>query len=120
MTGTLINALSVAQQERIIWAPDLLDAVCFVTASSLFFTLSYPIQQRQENRVSARFLATLNIIGSAFFVISALGTYSVPITDESIYPKVANPGTFIGAPIFFVSSIPGPPPKQTAHLQAQQ
>lgn len=120
MTGTLINALSVTQQERIIWAPDLVGAACFVTASSMFFTLSYPIQQRQENRVSARFLAMLNIIGSMFFVLSALGAYIVPLTDQSIYPEVANVGTFIGAIFFFISSIPGLPPKRTQHLQAPQ
>jgi predicted PurR-regulated permease PerM len=95
-------------------------AACFVTASSMFFTLSYPIQQRQENRVSARFLAMLNIIGSMFFVLSALGAYIVPLTDQSIYPEVANVGTFIGAIFFFISSIPGLPPKRTQHLQAPQ
>ena len=87
MTGALINSLNVAQQERIIWAPDLVGAVCFVTASSMFF------------------------------VLSALGAYIVPLTDQSIYPEVANVGTFIGAIFFFISSIPGLPPKTKALQQ---
>lgn len=111
MTGALINSLSTTQQERIIWAPDLIGAVCFVTASSIFFSLNYPIQQRQEDAENAKLLALFNIIGSAFFVLSALGAYIVPLTDESIYPAVANIGTFIGAIFFFISSIPGLPPK---------
>lgn len=111
MTGALINSLSTLQQERVIWAPDLIGAICFVTASTIFFTLRYPIQQRQDNRQSARFLALLNIIGSGFFVLSAIGAYIVPLTDESLYPQLANIGTFIGAIFFFISSIPGLPPK---------
>jgi hypothetical protein len=112
MTGALINSLNVAQQERVIWAPDLVGAICFVTASTIFFTLRYPIQQRRDNRQSARFLALLNIIGSAFFVLSAIGAYIVPLTDQSLYPQVANIGTFVGAIFFFVSSIPGLPPRE--------
>jgi hypothetical protein len=112
MTGALINSLNVAQQERVIWAPDLVGAICFVTASTIFFTLRYPIQQRRDNRQSARFLALLNIIGSAFFVLSAIGAYIVPLTDQSLYPQIANIGTFVGAIFFFVSSIPGLPPRE--------
>lgn len=114
MTGTLIRSLSTMQQESVIWAPDLVGAFCFVIASTIFFTLRYPIQQRQEDRVSARFLALLNIIGSGFFVLSAIGAYIVPLTDQSIYPSVANIGTFIGAIFFFISSIPGLPPRSSA------
>jgi hypothetical protein len=120
MTGALINSLNVAQQERVIWAPDLVGAICFVTASSMFFALRYPIQQRQENQDSSRFLALLNIIGSLFFVLSALGAYIVPLTDESIYPSVANLGTFVGAIFFFISSIPGLPPRTTAQPRKAQ
>jgi len=111
MTGTLIRSLSTMQQESVIWAPDLVGAVCFVIASTVFFTLRYPIQQRQDNRQSARFLALLNIIGSAFFVLSAVGAYIVPLTDQTLYPQIANIGTFVGAIFFFLSSIPGLPPK---------
>jgi hypothetical protein len=111
MTGALIRSLSIAEQERIIWVPDLFGALCFLVASSMFFTLRYPIQHRQGNGRSARELAMMNIIGSAFFVISALGAYIVPLTDQSIYPQIANLGTFAGAVLFLLSSIPGLPAK---------
>jgi hypothetical protein len=111
MTGALIRSLSIAEQERIIWVPDLFGALCFLVASSMFFTLRYPIQHRQGNGRSARELAMMNIVGSAFFVISALGAYIVPLTDQSIYPQIANLGTFAGAVLFLLSSIPGLPAK---------
>jgi len=112
MTGTLIRSLSTMQQESVVWAPDLVGAMSFVVASTMFYNLRYPIQQRQDDRVSARFLALLNIIGSGFFVLSAVGAYIVPLTDQSLYPQVANIGTFVGAIFFFISSIPGLPPKK--------
>jgi hypothetical protein len=111
MTGALIRSLSIAEQERIIWVPDLFGALCFLVASSMFFTLRYPIQHRQGNGRSARELAMMNIVGSAFFVISALGAYIVPLTDQSIYPQIANLGTFAGAVLFLLSSVPGLPAK---------
>ena len=114
MTGAFIRSLSIAQQEKIVWVPDLFGALCFLIASSMFFTLRYPIQHRQDNGRSARELAMMNIVGSAFFVISALGAYIVPLTDQAIYPRIANLGTFAGAVLFLLSSIPGLPAKPGA------
>jgi hypothetical protein len=114
MTGAFIRSLSIAQQEKIIWVPDLFGALCFLIASWMFFTLRYPIQHRQDNGRSARELAMMNIVGSAFFVISALGAYIVPLTDQAIYPRIANLGTLAGALLFLLSSIPGLPAKPSA------
>ena len=117
MTGAFIRSLSIAEQERIIWVPDLFGALCFLVASSMFFTLRYPIQHRQDNGRSARELAMMNIVGSAFFVISAFGAYIVPLTDQAIYPRIANLGTFVGAVFFLLSSIPGLPAKPSSSTQ---
>ena len=118
MTGAFIRSLSIAEQERIIWVPDLFGALCFLVASWMFFTLRYPIQHRQDNGRSARELAMMNIVGSAFFVISAFGAYIVPLTDQPIYPRIANLGTLAGALLFLLSSIPGLPAKLRASTQA--
>ena len=118
LTGALIQPLSIAQQERIIWVPDLFGALCFLVASWMFFTLRYPIQHREDNGRSARELAMMNIVGSAFFVISAFGAYIVPLTDQPIYPRIANLGTLAGASLFLLSSIPGLPAKPRASTQA--
>ena len=108
-TGDLLRFISPTHQERILWVPDLTGAICFVVASAMFFSLQYPIQHRKGNPISDRTLALLNIWGSLFFVASAIGTYVPALTEESLYPKLANIGTFIGAIFFLVSSIPGLP-----------
>ena len=118
MTGAFIRSLSIAEQERIIWVPDLFGALCFLVASWMFFTLRYPIQHREDNGRSARELALMNIVGSTFFVISAFGAYIVPLTDQPIYPRIANLGTLAGALLFLLSSIPGLPERRRASTQA--
>lgn len=108
-TGDLLRFLSPTHQDRILWVPDLTGAICFVVASAMFFSLRYPIQHRKGNPISDRTLALLNIWGSLFFVASAIGTYVPALTGVSLYPKLANIGTFIGAILFLISSIPGLP-----------
>jgi len=108
-TGDLLRSLSATPQEQILWVPDLTGSICFVVASAIFFSLQYPIQHRKGNPISDRTLAMLNIWGSLFFVASAIGVYAPALTGESLYPKLANVGTFIGAIFFLVSSIPGLP-----------
>ena len=108
-TGDLLRFLSPTHQDRILWVPDLTGSICFVVASAMFFSLRYPIQHRKGNPISDRTLALLNIWGSLFFVASAIGIYAPALTGESLYPKLANIGTFIGAILFLISSVPGLP-----------
>ncbi len=108
LTAAFARDLSIAQQERLLWVPDLLGSVLFLTASAIFFRLHRPIQGRKEDG-DQRHLALLNIIGSAFFIVSAVGAYVSPLTGEEIYPMIANLGTLIGALFFLISSLPGLP-----------
>lgn len=108
LTAAFARDLSIAQQERLLWVPDLLGSVLFLVASAIFFRLHRPIQGRKEDG-DQRHLALLNIIGSAFFIVSAVGAYVSPLTGEEIYPMIANLGTLIGALFFLISSLPGLP-----------
>ncbi len=108
LTAAFAQDLTIAQQEVLLWAPDLVGSVLFLVSSSIFFRLNRPIQGREEEGQD-RTLALLNMVGSSFFILSALGAYVSPISGSEIYPFVANLGTLIGAGFFLVSSIPGLP-----------
>ena len=108
LTAAFARDLSIVQQEVLLWVPDLLGSVLFLVSSSIFFRLARPIQGREEEGRD-RSLALLNMAGSAFFILSALGAYVSPLTGAEAYPFVANLGTLIGAAFFLVSSIPGLP-----------
>ena len=85
MTGAFIRSLSIAQQEKIIWVPDLFGALCFLIASSMFFTLRYPIQHRQDNGRSARELAMKGNLPTAYSMPSSF-------TCSSVLPTLATSG----------------------------
>ena len=48
-----------------------------------------------------RRIARLNMIGSIFFMISAVAAYVIPDTDEFVNASLANLGTLVGALYFF-------------------
>lgn len=112
MTSALLSNLTVEEENAAIWAPDLIGALCFVTASVLFYSLRHPIQHRTDDPRDARFLAMLNILGSCLFVASAIGAFIVPASGSELDPAIANIGTLVGALFFLVSSIPGLPPRR--------
>lgn len=118
LTGAFLTDLSIAQQETFLWAPDLVGSALFLTASSIFFRLHRPIQGRKEDG-DQRHLALLNMFGSGFFIISAIGAYVSPLTGQEVYPFIANLGTLVGAAFFLVSSIPGFPHRTPASITTE-
>jgi hypothetical protein len=112
MTSALFPNLTIGEQQAAVWAPDLIGSLCFVTASSIFYSLRHPIQHRIDDPRDARFLAFLNILGSSLFVASAVGAYVVTASGSDLNPALANIGTLIGALFFLLSSIPGLPPRR--------
>jgi LPXTG-motif cell wall-anchored protein len=51
------------------------------------------------------YIAWLNMIGSIFFMISALASYVLPTTGEFINSSVSIAGTLLGALCFLVGAI---------------
>jgi formate/nitrite transporter FocA (FNT family) len=49
-------------------------------------------------------ISALNMLGSIFFGISAVGAYVVPDTDELLNAQWSNGGTFLGALCFLVGA----------------
>ena len=101
--GALL-ALDQAQAERVIWRPDLLGSVCFLVSSAIAFAeaghrwFSWRPGKRDWH------ITALNLWGSVFFGISAVGAY-ILTDDELLDARWANGGTFLGAVCFLVASI---------------
>ena len=49
-------------------------------------------------------IAALNLVGSIFFGLSAIGAYVIPSTGELLDASLANSGTFLGAICFLVGA----------------
>lgn len=103
-TFASLFSLSQAQAERIIWRPDAIGSVCFLVSSVIAFAeaghrwFSWRPGKRDWH------ITALNLWGSVFFGISALGAYILP-DDELLNAAWANWGTFLGAVCFLVASV---------------
>ena len=49
-------------------------------------------------------MAALNYVGSIFFMLSALGAYTLSTTGDMVNITWVNAGTFVGAVCFFLGA----------------
>ncbi len=100
----LATSLTVQQTDRLVWAPDFVGSILFLVASALGIAA-----------VSKRFfefrprdvwwsMAWINMLGSVFFMFSAIGALVLPTTGAMANVRWANAGTFAGAVCFFVGA----------------
>lgn len=97
-------SLDPQQAERIVWRPDAIGSICFLVSSAIAFAeaghrwFSWRPGHRDWQ------ITALNMWGSVFFGVSALGAYI--LADGSLYEAAwANGGTFLGAACFLAASI---------------
>ena len=87
--------LSARGADLLVWSPDAFGSVCFLV-SSVFAEIAV-----LHAVLLIRRSATLNLIGSVAFGISAIAAYVVPDTDELLNASLASSTTLVGALCFF-------------------
>jgi hypothetical protein len=91
-------------QNRVVWRPDAIGSLCFLVASALAFAdaghrwWSWRPGQRDWH------ITALNMWGSVFFALSALGAHVDP-AGSMTNVRLANLGTLLGALCFLVGSL---------------
>ena len=101
--AALLTTLSIRQEDRLVWAPDMFGSVAFLVASSLaWFEVCrwWALHPREYSW----WVVALNLAGSIAFQISAVAAFVRPATGELVNVPVANLGTFLGAVCFFVGA----------------
>jgi len=88
------------QQNLAIWTPDFIGSICFLVASWLAVksVCNKPWCVMRER--SLWWVAVVNLLGSVFFMISAIAAFVLPSTSELLDASAANSGTFLGALCF--------------------
>jgi hypothetical protein len=102
----MIERLDAHQADLLVWSPDALGSVCFLVSSVLAEIAVWgPL-------VPARRSASLNLVGSVAFGISAVAAYVIPNTDELLNAALATSMTLVGALCFFWAArvLVKPPP----------
>jgi hypothetical protein len=100
--AALHTGFTVHQQNLRVWSPDFFGSICFLVASWFAIEEIRAPESRRRWRwheIPWR-IVWLNMIGSIFFMASAIAAFVRPATDELLSASIANGGTFLGAVCF--------------------
>jgi hypothetical protein len=99
------DGLSTHQENRLIWAPNLLGSVAFLISSALAYRVADRARQSPAPRTREWNMAAVNLAGSIFFGVSAIASYVVPSTGSTLDLAAANFTTALGALCFFIGAL---------------
>lgn len=93
----------VQQENRLVWRPDTIGSICFLVASGLAWAEVCHSVGRVKVRDVSWWIVALNLLGSIFFGLSAIGAYTLP-TGDAANLWLDNAGTVAGGVCFFVAA----------------
>jgi hypothetical protein len=103
--AALISNLSVQQEDRLVWAPDMFGSIAFLISSAIAFGLARRMSSKVAGYRAVWWEAMVNLAGSVAFGLSALAAVVLPTTGEPLNVAIVNAGTFAGAICFLVGAI---------------
>ncbi|MFF1634250.1 hypothetical protein [Leifsonia sp. NPDC058248] len=104
-TDALITALNSETRLNSGWRPDALGSICFLVAS-VFAAVATTERDKLWDPSARTWRCTwLNLLGSVFFGLSAIGAFVIPSTNDLVSLLWANLGTFLGAACFLVAAL---------------
>jgi hypothetical protein len=104
------SGLSTHQQNKLVWAPDLIGSACFLASGGLAYAVTtgpHLLHARwlPERRDRAWVMAAVNLAGCVLFGVSAIASYVVPSTGSVLALAPANWSTALGALCFFIGAV---------------
>jgi hypothetical protein len=96
----LDTALSNPDYNRLVWRPDAFGSVCFLVSGVIAYKASPRRGWLPLRRGQGWWEAAVNLLGCAFFGISAIAGYVVPSTGSMLGLAWANWNTALGAACF--------------------
>lgn len=105
----MITTFTVEETNRLVWGPDMFGSLAFLVASHLFWLNVRGPLGRGETAEAEWWAAMLNYIGSVFFLVSAIASFTLETTGETLNIALVNSGTFLGAVCFLAGSYLGLP-----------
>jgi hypothetical protein len=102
----LQTGLSSKQEDRLVFAPDLIGSACFLISGLLAYRVANgPRWLHPARRDGEWNMAAVNLLGCVFFGISAIASYVVPSTGSVLDLAAANWCTCLGALCFFIGAL---------------
>jgi len=108
----MFETFTTEQENRLVWAPDFFGCIAFLVASHLFWLGVCHRWWCTRTDDPDWWGSLLNYVGSVFFMASAIASFTLETTGETINITIVNVGTFVGAVCFLVGSYVTLPPHQ--------
>ncbi|MFJ4120088.1 hypothetical protein ACIP3U_02015 [[Kitasatospora] papulosa] len=105
LVGSLLQGLSVQQENELVWAPDLIGCTIFLVSGHLALVEVCHGRPRTLPRDLGWWIVAVNQLGSALFMASALADFTRPATGSVLNIDIANWGTLTGALCFSVGGV---------------
>ncbi len=104
-TEALITAIDPSTRVGSGWRPDAYGSICFLVASAFAVAATTDREGLWDPKARSWRCTWLNMLGSVFFAVSAVGAFVVPRTDDVVSEFWANLGTFAGALCFLAAAL---------------
>jgi hypothetical protein len=104
-TDALITAVNSASRVNSGWRPDALGSICFLVASALAVAATTERDRLWDPSARTWRCTWLNMLGSVFFGLSAIGAFVIPVSNDLVSLFWANLGTFLGALCFLAAAL---------------
>jgi hypothetical protein len=103
--SALQDGLSTEQDDRLVWAPDLLGSAAFLVSGVLGYRVASTARRRAAGGGRQRTMAAVNLTGCVLFGISAVASYIVPASGSVLDLAAANWTTGLGALCFLIGAL---------------
>lgn len=104
-TEALIVSIDTQTRVGDGWRPDAFGSICFLISSVLAVVATVDRDRLWDPQARTWHGAWLNLVGSVFFGLSAIGAYVLPATGDPVSLLWANLGTLLGAACFLVAAV---------------
>jgi len=101
--AAVVHNATAAESDRYVWRPDFFGSVLFLVASTYGILALGRFLTWDPSSVPWR-IGWVNMLGSVLFMASAVASYVLPTTDETLDTRVAVAGTLLGAACFFIGA----------------
>ncbi|HEX2393346.1 MAG TPA: hypothetical protein VHI77_10565 [Solirubrobacterales bacterium] len=100
----LLGDLTIAQQHRLVWSPEVVGCVLFLVSGHLALTEMHRDRPRGRRADLGWWIAVVNQLGSALFMVAAIAAFVRPASGDELAVGIANWGTLTGALCFAVAA----------------
>lgn len=102
--GAVAASGEQAVANQVIWRPDAVGSVLFLVSSAIALMPDVRRHRHGHARDRSWTISALNMLGSVFFGLSAVGAYIAPDSNELLNARWSNGGTLLGAVCFLVGA----------------